>query len=220
MPVTFPLESRDWWGALPIGSLTFDPVEQVVGDMTGKGEWITDDVAPMLWQGEVTLARMTAAEAAHAAAFMDLIRPAGRLFWAYDIRRPAPLADPRGLILGAAAPVIHELPAGGREIALSGLPARYVLSRGDYLRFARDGGRYALHRVAEARVVAGDDGTTPAFELSTMIQPGAVTGAPVALVRAAVPCMRVPGSIIPGQTRAAITEGMTMKFIQTMAVIA
>lgn len=218
MAITFPLDSVEWFGALPIQTMRLDLVEQVVGDMTGRGEWLTDAVAPALWQGEVTLARMSEAERAHAAVMMDLILDGG-MFWAYDIRRPAPLADPRGVFLGGAVPALQAV-GPGRSIALNGLPARYVLSRGDYIRFARDGGRYALHRVAEARVVAGDDGVTPSFTLSHPVPAGTLAGTVVSLVRPAIPCIRIPGSMSAGSTRATITEGFTFRFTQTMAVIA
>lgn len=220
MAVAFPLSSADWFGLLPVSMMTFDPVEHVVADMTGEGEWLTDDVAPMLWEGSVTLGRMLQSETDHASIMMDLLRPAGRMFWVFDIRRPTPAADPDGLILGASAPVIAALPAGNREIVLSGLPAGYVLRRGDYVGFSYGGGRRALHRLAEAQVVADGAGVTPAFEFSSLIRPGAVVGTPVSLIRPAIPVMREPGSVVPGESRSRITSGFTFRFKQTLAVIA
>ena len=219
MSITFPL-AADWFGALPVASMQLDPVEHVVADMTGRGEWISDDVAPMLWQGEVTLGKLLTSEAAHASVMMDLIRPAGRTFWAYDTRRPAPKADPYGAGLGAAVPVVNAFSGSRRELSLSGLPVGYVLSRGDYLGFAYDGGRRALHRVAVDTVVANGAGNTPMFEVSTLIQPGAVVNTPVQLIKPAIPVMRIPGSVIGGTTRNTITDGFSFKFVQTLAVIA
>jgi hypothetical protein len=219
MPVTFPLVAADWFARLPISTMKLDPAEHVVADMTGRGEWISDDVAPMLWQGEVTLGRMTRPEADHARAMMDLIRPAGRLFWAFDIRRPTPVSDPTGAILGAAIPVISGLAAGNRELALSGLPAGYTLRRGDYLGFAYGGGRRALHRVANEVVVANSAGATPLFEVTTLLLAGVQLGTSVQLIRPAIPVMRVPGSADGGITRRTTTEGMKFQFGQTLAVI-
>ncbi|MBN2628943.1 MAG: hypothetical protein JXR75_00220 [Rhodobacteraceae bacterium] len=217
---TYPLDRDAWWGALPISSLMLDPVEHVISDMTGKGEPIDDDVAPMLWEGEVTLARMTQAEAAHASAMMDLLRPAGRLFWAYDRRRPAPAADPTGALLGAAVPVIASLPASGRELSLSALPAGYVLTRGDLIGWAYDGGRRALHRVLTSVVTANGAGTTPVFEVSTLIRPGVVLGAAVSLIRPSILARRIPGSVVTGTTRGTITEGFTFRFKQSLGQVA
>ncbi len=219
MAIAYPLSATDWFGKLPISSMTMDPVESVVADMTGAGEPITDDVAPMLWKGTISLGRMLQAEAAHASVMMDLIRTSGALFWAFDARRPAPAADPRGMVLGTATPTIHALPSGNRSIALAGLPAGYVLSIGDYLGFAYGGGRRALHRVAELQVQAASNGITPAFEVSTLINPGAVVGAAVQLIRPAIPCMRVTGSVMTGETRGKITEGFTFQFSQSLGVI-
>lgn len=219
MPIAYPLSAADWFGVLPIAGMTLDPIESVVTDLSGAGEPITDDVAPMLWKGAVTLGRMLSQEAAHASVMMDLLRPAGALFWAFDSRRPAPAADPDGLVLGTSVPTIQALPAGNRELALAGLPAGYVLTMGDLLGFAI-GGRAMLHRVAEPLVRADAAGVTPAFQLSTLIQPGAVIGTPVQLIRPAIACMRVPGSVVTGDTRNRITEGFTFQFSQTLAVIA
>lgn len=216
MPVSFPLDPAEWFGLLPISAMTLDPAENVVGDMNARGEWFTDDVAPMLWRGEITLARMTQAEAAHAAVMMDLIRPSGRLFWVFDSRRPTPIADPGGLVLGTAAPVIASLSGGNRELALAGLPAGYVLQRGDYLGFDYDGTRRALHRVAAAEVIADTSGVTPVFEVSTLIQPGATPGTAVSLIRPAIPVLREIGSVGTGQMRGTITEGFTFRFAQTL----
>lgn len=219
MSVTFPLAAADWFAKLPISQMKLDPVEHVVADMTGRGEWISDDVAPMLWQGEVTLGKMQAQEAAHASVMMDLLRPAGRLFWAYDTRRPAPRLDPLGTILGASVPVIYALAGSRRELSLSGLPAGYVLSRGDYLGFSYGGGRRALHRVASETVVANGAGVSPLFEVSTLIQPGAALTTTVRLIKPAIPVMRIPGSVSGGTTRHTVTDGFNFKFVQTLAVI-
>lgn len=214
--VSYPLSAVDWFGLLPISIMSLDPVENVVTDMNGRGEWLTDDVAPMLWRGEVTLGRMLSAEAAHASVMMDLIRPAGALFWAYDLRRPTPAADPGGVMLGTATPVVAGLPAQGRDLRLSGLPAGYVLRRGDYLGWSYDGGRQALHRIATDQVIADANGLTPIFEVTTLILPGLVLATPVQLIRPAVPMMREPGAISTGQARAQITEGFTFRFAQTL----
>ncbi len=220
MVTAFPLDAATWWGALPISTLSLDPVEHIVADMTGKGEPIDDDVAPMLWEGEVSLGRMSSGDAAHAAVMMDLLRPAGRLFWVYDIRRPFPKADPTGAILGASIPSIASLPGSGREMSMSGLPVGYELRQGDLLGFGYDGGRRALHRVLTPVVLANGAGTTPVFEVSTLIRPGAQVGAAIQLVRPSIPCRRVPGSVVTGSTRQAITEGFTFRFKQSLGQIA
>jgi hypothetical protein len=116
-------------------------------------------------------------------------------------------------------PVIASLSVDMRELALSGLPAGYRLTRGDYLGFAYGGGRRALHRVASELVTANGAGVTPLFEVSTLIQPGAMLGAAVQLIRAAIPVLRIPGTVKSGSTRHSLTEGFTFQFVQTLAVV-
>lgn len=219
MPVAFPLAAADWFGRLPIAAMTLDPIENVVADLNGRGEPLTEDVAPLLWRGTVTLGRMTQAEANHAGVMMDLLRPSGRLFRAFDLRRPWPANDPNGVILGSSLPIINTLVAGNRELRLSGLPAGYILRRGDMLGWTT-GGRAALHRVVDEVVTANASGLTPVFEVSTRIEGPPAIGTSVSLIRPSIPCMLVRDTISPGETRQRITEGFSFSFVQTRQVIA
>jgi hypothetical protein len=167
MAYSFPLSVTDFMRALPIAEISFDAPEQVEVNQTAGGEIITADLAPMLWQGEVRLGTMTHAEASHADVMLDLLRPAGRMFYAYDTRRPAPLADPSGLILGSTVPTIASLISGNRELTLAGLPAWYVLSRGDYLAFDYGEPPCSQGGLEQAQQHHGCDRITP------MIRPGA-----------------------------------------------
>ena len=115
MAYSFPLSVTDFMRALPIAEISFDAPEQIEVNQTAGGEIITGDLGPMLWQGDVRLGTMTHAEASHADVMLDLLRPAGRMFYAYDTRRPAPLADPAGLAATldalASPPVLAEASA-------------------------------------------------------------------------------------------------------------
>lgn len=216
MVLSFPLPIDDFFARLPVAEMAFRAPPQVVINQTGGGEILAADIGPMLWTGNVTLGRMLGLETATPDVLLDLLGPAGRSFWAYDTRRPAPVADPQGLVLGLASPVIASLP-NAREMSLSGLPGWYVLTRGDYLAF--DYGtpsRRALHRVVDTVVEANASGTTPAFEVTPMIRPGAITGAAVTLVRAACKARLIPGSVEKGITRNSVTEGMSFAFTQTL----
>lgn len=216
MPMTFPLALDDFFALLPVAEMMFHAPPQVIMNQTGGGEILTADVGPMLWTGQVTLGRMLQSETATPDVLLDLLAPAGRTFWAFDTRRPGPLADPKGLVLGSATPVIASLP-NAREMSISGLPGWYVLSRGDYLAF--DYGipaRRALHKVVTPVVEANAAGTTPVFEVTPMIRPGAVTATAVTLVRAACKARLIPGRVEKGMTRNSVTEGMSFAFTQTL----
>ncbi len=75
-----------------------------------------------------------------------------------------------GRIIGSTLPLIDALPSP-RELRLSGLPARYVLTRGDYLAFDRPGGGRSLHQVVDPTVVASAAGLSPTFEVNPRSRP-------------------------------------------------
>lgn len=218
MALSFPLTTANFMDLLQVSQMRMDTPEQVEINQTGGGEILRADLAPMLWQGEVRLAVQTRKEAADPDVLLDLLRPAGRSFYAYDTRRPAPLLDPKGLILGANTPTIYSLVAGGRELRLQGLPAAYVLSRGDYLAF--DYGtapiRRALHRVVDKTVVAAGTGITPVFEVTPALRAGASAGAWVQLVKASCKAVLMPGSVDKGTSLRVITRDMMFQFQQTL----
>lgn len=156
------------------------------------------------------------AEAGRPEVLIDILRQAGRSFLVYDTRRPAPLLDPNGTILGAATPTIHTLSADPRELRITGLPASYVLSPGDYLSFTYGTNpvRYALHRVvATTTAVAG---LTPLFEVTPAIRSGAVTGAAITLIKAHCKAVILAGSVETGSGRRTITEGIGFGYVQSL----
>ncbi len=216
MTMTFPLVPGEFWARLPIATMSLDADTPVEFSRTAAGRAWTSDLGDPLYVGKVTLGRMTEAERRDVEVLLDILRPAARPFYAYDSRGRWPKADPRGRILGTAAPIIASIPSA-RELTLSGLPARYLLSRGDYLAFDLSGGRRALHHVVDAVVTASSAGVTPAFEVFPPLQASAAPGAAVTLVDAACKAILKPGGVTKGTSRHTITEGATFEFIQTLS---
>lgn len=218
MAVTFPMLTANFFRTLLIKSLKFDTPENVEMNLTAGGEAMRSNLAPSLWSGEVKFGNMTRTEAANAQALLDLLRAPGASFYAYDTRRPGPLFDPTGSILGAATVTINSLVAGNRELKLQGLPAGYRLACGDYLAF--DYGttpvRRALHRVVNPLVTAAGTGITPNIEVTPPLRAGAAVGAAVTLVKAACKAVIVPGSIDTGTTARSMNDGMAFKFQQSL----
>lgn len=218
MAFSFPLDLATFMDILPIEATSPATPEQVEVNQTGGGEVMQADLAPMLWQGDIKLGEMTQVEAALVTARLDILRPAGRSFYFYDTRRPGPLLDLTGAILGASTPTIHTLAANNRDMRLQGLPVGYRLSIGDYLAF--DYGstviRRALHRIVSSPAVVPSGGISPTFEVSPMIRPGAAVGASVTLIKAACKALIVPNSINAGITAKTITTGMAFRFMQTL----
>jgi hypothetical protein len=218
MAFTFPLTTAQFFGQLLIAEITFDAPEQVEVSQTGRGEVLSADLAPMLWTGEVRFGAMHPDEASFPEVMLDILRPAGRTFHAHDTRRPRPLADPTGAILGAATPTIASLPAS-RELTIAGLPAAYVLSRGDYIAFNYGTpARRALHRIVTA-VVANGAGITPVIEVTPVIRPGAAIGAAIILINPSCTAKLMPASVTRGTSRRSVTRDASFRFMQTLGAI-
>ncbi len=149
---------------------------------------------------------------------IDVLRQGGRTFEAYDIRRPWPRADFRGVLLGAAQPQILELAANNRQLRVSGLPTGYQLKRGDYIGWGYATGpvRRALHKVVDISVAADVTGRTAMFEVIPNIREGAQIGAAVSLIRPWCTAIIVPGSVTTGTAAATLTEGASFRFRQTL----
>lgn len=218
MALSYPLSADDFFAWLPISSITFHLPSAVEASETGGGEIITAELGARLWEGEITLGRMTYEEIARAEVYLAALQHPGRAFFAYDRRRPAPIADPFGTEISAAAPQIASLDANNRELSLNNLPAGYALRVGDYLSFsyANSPVRNALHRIQTTEVVANAGGSTALFEVVPHIRPGAEVGAAVSLVKASCKAMLVPDSMSPGSNRARINEGTKFQFRQTL----
>jgi hypothetical protein len=106
-----------------------------------------------------------------------------------------PQADPGGILLGTASIVIASIDANRRAITLSGLPAGYVITTGDYLHV--DYGtpsRRALIQAVEGATANGS-GVTLEFEVRPHLRPGITTGLAIALKKPAAKVKIVPGSV-------------------------
>jgi hypothetical protein len=217
MAYTFPLTTADFMDVLPVSQILFDTPDAIEISRTEGGEVISADMGPMLWQGEIKLGVSTRDEAVDLEAMLDILRPAGRSFWCYDTRRPAPLADPLGIVLGTNVVTIAALPAGNREISLAGLPAWYRLTRGDYLAFDYGSpARRALHKVVSKVAQANAAGTIAAFEVTPLIRPGATLAAVVTLIKPCCKARLVPGTVSKGASFRTITRDAAFSFIQTL----
>lgn len=94
-------------------------------------------------------------------------------FFAYDLRRPYPLAYPTGSFSDSGK--IASINANNKALALKALPANFQITRGDYFSFPYTSNGetvYALHQVMET-VQASGLGNTTQFEVMPFIRSGA-----------------------------------------------
>ena len=216
MALIYPLSRANFMDVLPIGEQShFLPFSMEL-NRTGGGEQLGADLGERLWQGKITLGRLMRTEAGRPEVLSDLLCQGGRSFLLYDTRRSAPLLDPNGTILGAAAPTIHTLGVYPRELRIQALPPAYTLSVGDYLSFTCGTApvRYALHRVVNT--VSAVAGVTPLFEVSPALRPGVVTGTAITLIKPYCKAVILPGSVEMGVGRRTITDGISFGYVQSL----
>jgi hypothetical protein len=215
MPLTFPLDLATFFEAFCPISTTFELGEAVIVNETGGGEILRSDYGTRLWYGTVTLApsRPVAIENIKA-----LIRPlqdsrASFLLYPRHKRRATgggALTEPIGQI--------NSLPANNRLLTLKGLPASYVITRGDFLSFiyGSSPSRYAFHQVVES-INANGSGVTGEFEVVPPIRPGALVNHNVQFNKPRLKAIMVPGSLsISELPRRGFATGATFAWRQTL----
>lgn len=216
MALTFPLPVSAFFGGLQV----LDAVPPHLPDtrqisQTRGGDMLVAGGANRLWQGAVTLNPARHDDAgALAARLMRLTEP-GASFLACPVERAGPIADPTGAILGAATPTLHSVLAHNRDLRITGLPAGYVISAGDYLSFAygSDPVRYAFHQVVTGATANGA-GTTPVIEVMPHVRPGFTVGTSIVLVRPFFKAiLRQAGY---GTMRSDFVSGRTLEYVQTL----
>lgn len=214
MTLSFPLSRLEFFSLLPISEFTMDLSETVEVSQSAGGELFAANLGARLWRGTVTLGRLTYAEAGEVEALIDVLREAGNTFMAYDVRRPYPILHPGG---AGGAVTIKAIAANNRELSLQGMPAGFVMTRGDYIQFNYGSvpRRTALHRVVVGAVADGA-GVASDIEVTPNIRPGASVGIGVDLTRAACKAQIVPGSVNKGSARRGISEGISFAFQQTL----
>lgn len=218
MALSFPLAIATFADTLLVEQTTCDLPEMVEMSRTAGGEQLTADMGERLWTGRVALGKMVRSEVGRPETLIQVLKQ-GRTFEIYDRRRPNPLLDPTGTILGAASVSILALGADPRELSLSGLPVGYTLSSGDYMSFAYTDlaiTRQALHRVVDVTVVANGLGETALFEVVPALRPGAAVAAPVTLRKPFCKAVMVAGSASPSSGSSTIYEGLGFDWVQTL----
>jgi hypothetical protein len=195
MAITFPLSTATLADKLPIEAVEWKMLDQQELSGLGSGEILAADLAPRLWEGDVSTGPIYNDDAAELQGLFETLDGSINAFFLYDPRKPYPRFDPTGSILGVAAPVIASLGANNKSMTVSALPAAYVLSAGDYLAFdyGTNPTRRAYHRIVETATANGS-GVTPLFEVRPHIRPGATVSTPIILKKPSAKVVLVPGS--------------------------
>jgi hypothetical protein len=194
--ITYPLALDVFIDTLPIESVQHRPGNQQELSGQGSGALLAADVAPALREYDVSTAPMENGAAAQAMALIEALGGSIQPFYLYDPRAMYPQADPDGSLLGSSTVTILALNANNKAMRLTGLPSGYKITAGDMLAwdYGSNPVRRAYHRAVETVTAAGT-GATPEFEVRDFIRPGSITGAEVTLIKPAMKCKMVPGTL-------------------------
>lgn len=211
--LAFPLPLSGFFDLLPIAKTSMKLQDNLDFSQTGGGEVIAASMGAALWTGKIDLAIMEHHEAAQVSPLINRLSRAGS-FLVADLTRPWPRLDPDGVMLTGSSPVIAAVGSSMRELSLSGLPARYILSRGDLLSFVY-AGRHALHEVLDD-VSASATGVTGLFEVHPAVRTGAAPGQAVSLVYPHCKARMLPKEASSGTSENTITNSASFTWIQTL----
>lgn len=203
MAITYPLSASAFWQQLRFASRPEFVLQQNrKQSQAGDGSMMSATFGSPKWTATVTLSggkhnRNLEQEA-------DLKHLTGRdgTFLAYDIRRPFPAFDPDGARLGDTVPEILTKGANNRSIALSGLPKRFTVTKGDKLSILYDTDKYFLCEAMETVTADASTGETAEFEIWPFMPPGVAVADAVSLVK---PCGKF--KIVAGSWRPASGAG-------------
>lgn len=219
MALSQPALAAEFFDTLPISEVQLRPMRQVQINNLGGGEILQAEIAPTLWAGSVSLAAMPKRSAARIQARLGALSAPGRSFEAYKAHQIGPDSDRMGAALAGRTIKISAFSVSALGLRLSGLPAGFDVSEGDFLSFEYDPGR-GVHRAFHQVVVGGTANAAGTFsadlEVSTPIRPGAAIGAVVQLVRPSLLAVLVPGSVGYGTTVGNTTAGISFEFRQTL----
>jgi len=219
MALTFPLTPQNFLETFRVEELHLDTPAQQEFSQTGAGEILVRAFGPPLWKGRMVLSNYRFDCGAGLRAKIDLLRRPGASFMMYDVRKPYPASDPRGVIINGfgQTPQLRSVAANRRDITLGGLPPNYHLSPGDYISFMYGANppRYAMHQLV-TEATAGGGGTTGTFEVTPPIREGYALNAAVRVQRAWFKAVMIPNTFEAGTITSMARTGMAFEFIQTL----
>jgi hypothetical protein len=196
-------EPVDFLFGFPGASVRFEPAYVQALDPTRSGRQIVTDLGPTLWEADYRTVDLRPTVLRLWKAKLNALGGGRTVFKGYDTTACYPLAYPKGAWptggsfngIGVLADIDTDT---NTDLKVSGVPAGYVFSVGDYLSFLMDDGSRALHHVMVGGAADGG-GLSPWLTVEPFIRPGiTVGGSPaveVDLVKPSADMVIVPGSI-------------------------
>lgn len=214
MVLSFPLSQASFGDTLPIALVEWIPMWQQELSGLGSGENLTNDLAPMLWRGDVTLRPMLHTDA-RALQTDFLALSSAEAFYLANPLGWWPKTDPGGtLYLTSSAPKVKSVNADKKRVAFKGLAPGLVLSKGDFWHVVYATSRRGLLQLVEGGTVDGS-GETAELEVRPHVRPGIAADDVISFGKPAAKVKIVPGSFSPRYHSASRTR-ISFSVIQTL----
>lgn len=158
MPLADPLPLSEFHELLGIANVSFEVQERSYLQETEQGAVITGSYGDPLWGGAVqTVALRQDRGATSSTARLNMLK-SGHKFLMFPPQQPFPQSDPQGTTLTGTVTVVA-ISADRREINLTGLPANFVVTMGDFISFEH-AGRYYFFQVMTGGTAGGGGALT------------------------------------------------------------
>lgn len=148
------------------------------------------DLADPIWRIEFQSVQLDGYAADDLLADFETLGGVLRSFYASPFLRPAPRTRLAEALTGVS---VNTIRADRRALRLTGLPASFEMSAGDFVSIATATGK-ALHRLARGGVADGA-GLSPELELSNFLRPDVAVAQAVTLIDPPAEFRLLPGSL-------------------------
>lgn len=199
MALTFPLDTNVFLEVI-IPRL-FHPrllVQQELGNLA-SGAIITKDLGPSIWSAEIETKAHERRLVTRIQSLFHALHGGTNTFKCYSRSIQGPLADPKGLILGAATPRINSAPSA-TSVTISGLTAGYVINAGDRFSYPGITSGIGYHEFLEGGTANGSGltGTLTIAPEFTIAEASLGSSKPfITLIKPYFRAIVVPGSLQP-----------------------
>ncbi len=158
---------------------------------TAGGAALAYDFGVAIWSASYETVKMSWDDCVDFQASLHAIEGAAGTFYARDTRRTFPRAYPTGAFVDSGS--ILSLNADGKSLAFTGLPASFIINRGDYFQVTVAGAP-RLYQMMES-VTANGSGVTAEKTAEPHFDPATTTGTAVVFANPACVMRLEPGSI-------------------------
>lgn len=202
MALTFPLSAAAFADLLQVESVKFNLQWQQ--EMSGKGgDLLTADLADAYWEADVTTVELPHADAHQVMASINALGGGVRTFYLYNPALSYPQADMDGSTYGASTPVVGTV-ADSFNLSITGLPADYVITKGDFLQITY-GTRTYFGQFAESATASGA-GVLSSIAVAPALPAGVASADAVNLIKPSALFKMVTNTAYLSTTRATFSR--------------